>query len=63
MTPLIVPIVNEDGEPNWPEVFDPELENRVPPITWATEYMLEAVPAGTLYFPPAQTVWRDTPTR
>lgn len=61
--PLIVPIVNDDGLPNWPEVFDPGLELRVPPLTWATEYKLETVPAGTLYFPPAFTVWRETPER
>ena len=30
--PLIVPIVDEAGDPNWPEVFDPELELRVPGV-------------------------------
>ena len=50
--PLIVPITSEERVlPNWPEVFDPELELRVPALTWATEYKLETVPAGTLYFP------------
>ena len=61
--PLIVPIRGRGGDPNWPEVFDPELELRVPALTWATEYKLETVPAGTLYFPPNLTVWRDTPER
>ena len=61
--PLVAPILNEQGDPNWPEVFDPTLKDRVPPITWATEYQLQSLPTGTLYFPPAQTVWADAPAK
>ena len=60
--PLVVPIVDRDtGRPNWPQMYDPTLRDRVPAITMATEYDLEALPAGRLYFPPAQTRWVDTP--
>ena len=61
--PLVAPIVDDAGAPNWPEVFDPHLEGRVPPITWATEYLLHSLPTGTLYFPPALTTWADPPAR
>jgi len=56
-----VPTVNAAGEPAWPDNFDPGKKDRIPAITWATEHMLETVPADTLYFPPGLTVWRDTP--
>lgn len=55
--PLIVPIVDAKGRPNWPEQHDPELVSSVPEITWATEYMLQALPPGRLYFPPDRTLW------
>jgi len=61
--PLVVPVVNADGTPNWPAVYDPGLEGRVPPITFSTEYLLETLPEGTLYFPPGLTVWKEPPER
>jgi len=59
--PLVVPVVDADGRPAWPDNYDPTRRDRVPAITWATEQLLETVPANTLYFPPDRTVWRPTP--
>jgi len=57
LEPIVRPIVTDSG-PAWPETWDPTLPDRVPPIPWATEYMLQPLPPGALYFPPEQTVWR-----
>lgn len=61
--PLVVPMLAEDGTPNWPEQYDPTLRDRVPAITLATEYDLQTLPPGQLYFPRHHTVWADTPER
>ena len=61
LPPLIVPYVNEGGEAAWPSVHQPELEETVPEIVWANEYMLNPLPEGSLYFPPARTWWVPTP--
>ena len=60
-TPLIVPIVDADGNPAWPDNYDAGIRARVPDITWATEYMLDPLPPGTLLFPPSRTVWNSLP--
>mgnify|MGYP006879619296 CR=1 FL=1 len=60
-TPLIVPILNADGTPAWPDNYDAGIRDRVPDITWATEYMLDPLPPGTLLFPPQRTVWNTMP--
>jgi len=59
--PLIVPQLNDKGEPNWPEMFDPDARAQIPAITLATEYDLETLPPGELYFPERLTWWTDTP--
>lgn len=59
--PLVVPMCDDAGSPNWPEQYDPSLRDRIPRITLATEYDLHVLPPGELYFPPADTRWVDTP--
>lgn len=60
-TPLVVPIVDDTGSPSWPDNFDPTTRTRVPDITWATEYMLDPLPPGTLLFNRAETRWDALP--
>jgi len=59
--PLVVPMLNDKGEPNWPEMYDPDLRSSIPAITLATEYDLETLPPGELYFPARLTWWTETP--
>lgn len=60
LEPLIVPY-EVDGEPTWPDNYDPTLRARMPEITMATEYDMQPLPPGTLLFPPERTQWVDLP--
>lgn len=57
VAPLVIPYQGDDGEPAWPDTHDPGLEARTADDVWATEYMLEPLPPGSLVFPPKRTIW------
>ena len=61
LPPLVVPYVNDKNECVWPAMDEPDLQESVPEIVWANEYMLDPLPPGSLYFPPARTWWVPTP--
>ena len=67
LPPLVVPIHTAAGEPVWPDNYDPTLApdgdrpGGVPLITWWAEYMLSALPPGTVLFPDALTRWDALP--
>lgn len=60
LEPLIVPL-EQDGNPSWPDNYDPTIRDRVPELTMATEYDLQPVPPGALLFKPDRTIWTPTP--
>jgi hypothetical protein len=63
-TPLVVPIIDPDGVPAWPDLYDERLQSQTTDDSWATEYLLQPLPAGSLLFPPARTRWCTVaPTR
>jgi hypothetical protein len=59
--PLVVPIVT-DGAPAWPALWNPAIRDDHDDDTWANEYLLDPLPAGSLVFPPARTVWVERPS-
>ncbi len=58
--PLVVPYVDADGVPAWPELYDPELAENMTEDSWANEYLLEPLPPGSLLFPPGRTRWQPS---
>ena len=56
LPPMIVPIVSDDG-PAWSYNYDASLADRVTDDAWATEYLLNPLPVGSLLFPPDRTRW------
>ncbi len=63
LDPVVVPIVDADGVPAW-SVVDVEGRHRMSTDdAWATEFLLNPLPSGSLVFPPERTVWlRSAPT-
>lgn len=59
LAPLVVPIVDGEGAPAWPDLFDPNLASSLPDDVYATEYLLQPLPLGSLVFPPDRTHWVD----
>lgn len=55
--PMVTPIVDSEGVPAWPDTWDPSLPDNVTDDAWATEYLLNPLPSGSLVFPPERTRW------
>jgi hypothetical protein len=60
-TPLVVPIIDGQGVPAWPDNFNTDWDALIPDITRATEFMLDPLPPGTLLFHRPQTRWDALP--